>query len=101
DVPKKDLCNRHIDERAIKNFICRTGAPGVCNYCGRETRTVRLEDLMIFVMETVTDFYCDPADFMSYDSNEGGYLGTLYDIDEILQEHFQLGITDTDLFNDI
>ena len=101
NVAEKDLCGRHIDERAIKNFIRRTGTPGVCDYCGRETTTISLESLMMLIMETVTDFYCDPADFMYYNSREGGYLGNLYDIGDILQEDFKLDITDNSLFEDV
>lgn len=100
-IPDKQVCNRHIDEYAIRNFIRRNAEDGTCDYCGRETKVVELEKLVIFLMETVCSFYTDPADFMSYNGREGGYLGALYDSNEILQEHFQLDITERELFNDV
>jgi hypothetical protein len=100
-IPEKHLCSRHIDEYAIRNFINRTAEEGTCDYCGRDTKVVELEDLMTFIMETVYSFYSDPAEFMSYNGREGGYLGTLYDANEILQEHFELDIPELALFNDV
>jgi len=75
-VPNKQVCNRHIDEYAIKNFIRRRAEDGTCDYCGRETTVVELEDLMIFIMETVCSFYSDPADFMFYNGEGRRIFGT-------------------------
>lgn len=46
-------------------------------------------------------FYTDPANFMSYESSEGGYLGNVYNGSELLDEQIELDINDTDLYNDI
>lgn len=100
-VPDKQVCGKHIDEPAIKNFIRRKASSGSCDYCNRETKVITLEALMTFIMETVTRFYCDPAEFMPYNGREGGYLGSVYDINEILQEHFELEILDDKLFDDV
>lgn len=100
-VPDKSVCANHFNEKAIKNFIRRTSDRGYCEYCYKNTSVVSLEDLMIFLMEAVQGFYTDPANFMSYNGREGGYLGNVYDSSEILQEHFELEIDERVLFDDI
>ncbi|WP_338648498.1 HEPN-associated N-terminal domain-containing protein [Flavobacterium sp. KS-LB2] len=100
-VPDTNVCANHIDEPAIRNFIRRNASRGYCDYCERATSVVPLEDLMEFIMEAVVRLYTDPANFMSYQSSEGGYLGNVYDSDEILQEHFELDIPDNKLFDDV
>lgn len=100
-IPNRSVCVKHIDELGIKNFIRKTSSKGFCDYCERDTAVIQLEDLMEFIMRTIAYFYTDPANFMSYNSREGGYLGNLYDSDEILQEYFDLDIPETKLFNDV
>jgi hypothetical protein len=100
-VPDTNVCAKHIDEQAIRNFIRRNASRGYCDYCQRATSVVLLEDLMKFIMEAVVRLYTDPANFMSYQSSEGGYLGNVYDSNEILQEHFELDIPDNKLFDDV
>lgn len=100
-VPEKSVCSNHFDEKSIKNFIRRKASKGHCDYCERNTSVIALEDLMEFLMQAVANFYTDPGNFMSYNGREGGYLGSVYDSNEILQEHFQLDVRELILFNDI
>ncbi|TGD59389.1 HEPN-associated N-terminal domain-containing protein [Flavobacterium humi] len=100
-VPDTNVCAKHIDEPVIRNFIRRNASRGYCDYCEKTISVVPLEDLMEFIMEAVVRLYTDPANFMSYQSSEGGYLGNVYDSNEILQEHFELDIPDNKLFNDV
>lgn len=100
-VPDKKVCLNHFDQKPIKKFIRRNADMGYCDYCNKNKYVIALEDLMIFMMEAVQAFYTDPANFMSYNSREGGYLGNVYDSSEILQEHFGLEINEETLFNDI
>lgn len=100
-VPDKKVCLNHFEEKPIKNFIRRNADRGYCDYCNKNKSVVALEDLMVFIMEAVQAFYTDPANFMSYNTQEGGYLGNVYDSSEILQDHFKLEINKEMLFNDI
>ncbi|SFN90849.1 RES domain-containing protein [Paenimyroides ummariense] len=100
-VPETNVCRNHINEPAIKNFIRRTSTSGYCDYCEKSTSVVSLEDLMEFIMEAVLRSYTDPANFMRYETSEGGYLGNVYNAEEILQEHFDLDIEDLKLSNDV
>lgn len=100
-IPNTLLCADHIDDEAIRLFINRTGEVEECDYCGRRKKVIMLEILMDYITDAIMHFYTDPANFMSYNSREGGYLGNVYDASELLNEHFELEINDTALFNDI
>lgn len=100
-VPDKLVCWRHINESFITKYIKRNSSSGLCDYCSRQTKVVALEDLMVFIMDTVGSLYTDPANFMGYNSREGGYQGTTYDGFEILNEVFELDFGPIELFNDV
>lgn len=100
-VPHKNLCAGHIEEDIIKKFIRKGSSPGYCDYCKKNKLVIPLEDLMEFLVEAVARFYTDPVEFMSYNSAEGGYLGTIYETKEILEEIFELDIPEIALYNDI
>jgi hypothetical protein len=101
DVPETLVCADHINEIAIKRFINRSGTRDVCDYCGRRKVVAELETVVEYIMDAVAHFYTDPANFMSYDSAEGGYLGNVYSASEILQEQFEIDVDNNQLFNDI
>lgn len=100
-VPDKNLCASHIEEDSIKKFIRKESNPGYCDYCMKNRSVIPLEDLMEFLMGAVSRFYTDPVEFMSYNSAEGGYLGTTYETKEILEEIFELDIPEIELYNDV
>lgn len=99
-VPDTFVCANHIDEKAIRLFINRTGEVEECSYCGYRKKVVELEILMDFITDAIMHFYTDPGNFMSYNSKEG-YLGNVYDGSELLNEQFELVINDNVLFKDI
>lgn len=101
NVPENMVCANHIDETAIRLFINRTGTRGTCDYCGHRKIVAELETIVQYIMDAVAYFYTDPANFMSYNSAEGGYMGNVFSASEILQEHFQIDIDDNKLFDDI
>ena len=100
-VPDTLVCADHINDEAIRLFINRQGEVEECSYCGRRKKVLELETLMDYITDAIMHFYTDSANFMSYNSREGGYLGNVYDASELLNEHFELEIADTALFNDI
>lgn len=101
DVPETMVCSDHIDEIAVKRFINRSKIRGVCDYCGYRKVVTELESVVEYIMEGVRHFYTDPANFMNYESAEGGYQGNVYNAYEILQEHHEIEIEDEQLFNDV
>jgi len=100
--PKEaNVCSTHIDDYAIRRFISRKGMAGECSYCGKKRNVIELEELMVFVMDGISRFYEDAANFMSYDSGEGGYLGDTYDGKELLYDVIGLEVNDDELFHDM
>ncbi len=101
NVPETMVCADHINQSPIKMFINRTGSRGICDYCNRKKIVLELESIVEYIMEAVSQFYTDPANFMSYESAEGGYLGNVYSANEILQEDLEIDADSNKLFNDI
>jgi hypothetical protein len=100
-VPDKNLCIKHIDEKAIKSFIRKNYTDGYCDYCEKGVKVVSLEDLLEFMMIGISNFYEDAANFMSYDGREGGYLGDTFDPSELIQERIELKTDPFELTEDI
>ncbi|PZU10499.1 MAG: RES domain-containing protein [Chryseobacterium sp.] len=89
-IPDKQICARHFEDRSIINHIKRNQIDGYCDYCEKELKVIDLENLMEFIMAGIANFYTDAANFMSYDSREGGYLGKKIDRDDLIQEEIGL-----------
>lgn len=100
-VEDKFVCSGHIDDYAITNFISSTGYSDICTYCEETTKVLPVKELVNFINRGLTAFYEDPANSMGYDSSEGGYLGTTYEIEELLDEVIGLEIDNPNLQDDI
>jgi len=101
NVPDKNLCIKHIDDNAIKNFIRKNYRIGYCDYCGKELKVISLESLLEFMMLGISNFYEDAANFMNYDGRQGGYLGDTFDPNELIQERIGLETDPFELTEDI
>lgn len=102
EVPDKNLCSDHFNELSIKKFIKKGASSGYCDYCEKNKQVIPLNELMEFFISVINSHgYTDPANFMSYNSQEGGYLGDVYESREVLEEHFNLNIEDNNLFQDV
>lgn len=99
-VPDRKVCASHIADYAVSLFIKRNGKRDKCDYCGRQKNVVDLDALMLYLTDALTHFYTDPANFMSYVSAEGGYLGT-YDGPWEMLENLGLSVEDDQLVDDI
>lgn len=100
-VPDKKVCIKHFEDKIIKRFIRKNYERGFCDYCQKDLKVVELEDLMTFIMAGISNFYEDAANFMSYNSQEGGYLGETYTPDELIQEFVELEAEPFELIEDI
>lgn len=99
NIPDTYVCSNHVSESAIARFINYNSTSGYCNYCKRNKKVVPLAVLIERVMKVVGTYYTDPANFMIYESAEGGYQGNVYTAEEVLQEHLELEV-DNSLFKD-
>jgi len=100
-IPEKNLCIKHVEDKAIQSFIRKNYENGYCDYCGKNLKVVSLEDLMFFIMEGISFFYEDAANFMPYNSREGGYLGQTYTKEELICDLVELKTEPFELTEDI
>lgn len=100
-IPNKNLCIKHIDETIIKRFIKNNYQDGFCDYCQKEMKVVSLEEVMEFMMLGISNFYDDAANFMGYNSREGGYLGVTYYPEELIYDCIGLETNSYSLSEDI
>lgn len=101
NVPDKHICVKHIDDNSIKQFIRKNYSHGYCDYCKKDLKVVSLEDLLEFMMSGILNFYQDAANFMGYNSREGGYQGTIYSVDDLIQENIGLETEPFEVTEDI
>ena|SRR5438045_6010764 len=66
------ICSRHINDNAVTAFIKDNSEKGKCTYCGKVRNVIPFGKLMFFLMEGIMNFFEDAAEFMWYDSKEGG-----------------------------
>ena len=93
NVPDKNVCVKHFEDKSIKYFIRKNYSLGHCDYCNKEVKVVSFEMLLNFIMTGISNFYEDAANFMNYESREGGYFGDTYTPEELILEYVEL-ITD-------
>lgn len=105
DIIDKSVCIKHVDDKSLKSFIRNNYESGFCDYCNKKVKVVSLEDLMNFIMNHICKFYEDAANFLGYDSREGGYQGESYTAQEIIEDHIELEtdpyVLTTDIINSI
>lgn len=53
NIPDKNICIKHFDDKSINRFIRQNYHDGYCDYCAKELKVVSLEDLMEFIMDGI------------------------------------------------
>lgn len=56
NVPDKNVCAKHFDDKNISRFIRQNYGDGFCDYCCKDVKVVPLEDLMEFIMDGIPIF---------------------------------------------
>lgn len=90
DIKDTYVCSIHIDDYAIKKNIKESTQKGKCSYCDRTGKVVTFLELMKLITFGIGLIYEDAANWMSYDSKEGGYLGNTYGNYELIQELLEI-----------
>ena len=100
-IPDKFICNQHLNDYAINEHIDNISVSGKCSYCNKEKDVIPLRALMFFIMEGISFLYENAANWMSYNTREGGYQGTIYTPDELIQEQLGLDSSPFEVIDDI
>lgn len=81
----KFCCTNCFSESVIRNFIESKDTLGDCDYCkSKNIHIYDAQDVGEFIMEGVERHYEDAANQVAYESSEGGYQLSTFDILEIL-----------------
>lgn len=94
NVPEKFICVNHINEPYIQKFIRKNYESGHCSYCNKSLKVVKLEKLMVFMMECIKLKYDDAGEYWGYDGRAGGYLGEYFNNYDLIVYEIKL---ETDL----
>ncbi len=98
----KQVCSRHFEDKTLHNYVTRHGELGECDYCndGKERKVVDISDLGEFMQDCLFQVYDDAANWLPYDSREGGYQGVTYETRELIEEYLD-GNIDENVFTDL
>ena len=101
----KYVCSNCFSDYAIQAFIKDNPDEKSCSFCGARSKDAIAADLgevIKFIMEGIISEYSNPDDEnMAYDSDEGGYLGEVYQTSDIFEEEIAPTIENDDLAADI
>ena len=98
----KQVCTNHIQDATLNAFIRKNGEKGECDYCkdGIEKKVIDISELGEHIEQSLYQLYDDAANWLGYDSAEGGYQGSTYDADDLIRDHIE-GDIDYDLLCDL
>ena len=101
----KYVCSNCFSDYAIKAFIRDNADEKSCSFCGVRSKDAIAADLgevIKFIMKGIITEYSNPDDEnMDYDSDEGGYLGEVYQTSDIFEDEIAPVIENDDLAADI
>ena len=79
------VCQACLTDRCLAEIVNAASEDVCCSYCG-STRAAEISVLIDEIIDAIREDFDDPADELPYDSKEGGWQGTVYDNDEILDQ---------------
>lgn len=85
----KFVCSRCFNDEGLRDFIKGIAVRKKCSFCGAKGRipiAAPIEDVLERIKDVVFRHYDDPANVLPYESAEGGYQGTTYYTEEVLEE---------------
>jgi len=81
------VCKECFSDEGIRAFIVDGRESSCCDFCGAKSDydiAAPLEDVLNFIKESIEREYDDAANWLPYESAEGGYLGVTYDGDDFV-----------------
>jgi hypothetical protein len=103
-VPDKAICDRHVDDDWLRDFIRSSASEKRCDYCGRTSGkeiACSLEVVVEIIADVLHTYWGDANDEgVPYDGSEGGWQGEVTDAWNVLEDHFR-GDFDEECWEDI
>lgn len=97
----KWVCSGCFRDYAIKQFIQDNADATECSFCeatGTEPVAASLVKVARFIHARLCHFYDDAAEWLPYETAEGGYQGSTYDTWDIISAEVELTNDDDSLF---
>jgi len=96
------VCADCFEDYAIKDFVEANAENNECDYCGEQSESepiaAYIDDVIEFIIDGVKTEYEDPDNSMGYDE---GWVGAVYDSDELFEELVEVSAFSDGLFEDI
>lgn len=89
DLNDAYICPACVSDEDLQQFVRDRAEAKKCTFCKAKARkaiAAPAQDIIDHIVECITKHYEDPANSMAYESAEGGYQGTTYYSDELLDE---------------
>ncbi|MEZ4271719.1 MAG: HEPN-associated N-terminal domain-containing protein [Myxococcota bacterium] len=96
----KLVCADCVEDTELRALVTQYGASAQCSYCERITSVASFDVVIERIALCVSRYYTDPANELPYCGAEGGYLGPMYDTNEVLSD-LGLDLDNSFLFDDI
>jgi Zn ribbon nucleic-acid-binding protein len=87
------VCNKCFGDDGLQAFIEDNAVERFCSFCGRKSKkpiSAHLEDVVSYIEDCIHEEYDDPANWLPYESAEGGYQGETWITFELLSD--EIGI---------
>lgn len=101
--PEKPVCAACIEDHALQEVVAQHAEHTTCAYCGKTGKrpiAAALDEVTLHMANCIGRVYCDPAETLPYESREGGYQGTVYELYELFEE-IGFDVSNDDLRDDI
>lgn len=102
------VCARCFDDRGLADFVKANAIDHECEFCGRSSTSkaiaASLDDVIEYILDCIERDYEDPAESVGWCSEDGGYLLSVLNTDELLTDELGLDLPndhDQELFEKI
>ncbi|WP_373783745.1 HEPN-associated N-terminal domain-containing protein [Delftia acidovorans] len=86
-MDEMNVCAACFGDSALRAWVREEAGPRGCSFCGRHFEpTVTLAAVARRIQSSVQRYYGRAADILYYESANGGYLGSTWDNEEILEK---------------
>ena len=87
------VCASCIGEFALKEYIEMNADESYCDFCDEShgnVHAIPIDGLIDYMRKCVSQEYDDPANWLPYESSEGGYQGVTFDAYDLILEELEI-----------